>query len=188
MGYITNLNWLARFLPWTVDSMTREKTAKESFIDDTVETRCLRMCWTFWKIMKPKLRLQSLNVCFIVSEVFGILDLSYKAHYKQLSFSNKNISCLFVSLPHVSPVNQKNINTKSPTTLTGHEHDVKLVGSERQCSDVKIADLTSSAIPEPLTLKLETDASREYLGTNAADRFIVDGAGWQKVGQDKWQI
>jgi len=84
--------------------------------------------------------------------------------------------------------NQKNINTKSLTTLTGHEHDVKLVGSERQCSDVKIADLTSSTIPEPLTLKLETDASREYLGTNAADRFIVDGAGWQKVGQNKWQV
>ena len=61
---------------------------------------------------------------------------------------------------------------------------MKLVGSERQCSDVKIADLTSSTIPEPLTLKLETEASREHLGTNsfALLWMALDG---KKVGQNK---
>ena len=61
---------------------------------------------------------------------------------------------------------------------------MKLVGSERQCSDVKIADLTSSTIPEPLTLKLETEASREHLGTNsfALLWMVLDG---KKVGQNK---
>jgi len=67
-------------------------------------------------------------------------------------------------------------------TYSGHEHDVKLVGSERQCSDVKIADLTSSTIPEPLTLKLETDASRETTGEEAESRIIVLGCGPYRIG------
>ena len=117
-----------------------------------------------------------------------ILDLPYKVQSALQTVElqqQKHQPFVCLTAPCIT-FSTKKTSTQSLTTLTGHEHDVKLVGSERQCSDVKIADLTSSTIPEPLTLKLETDASREYLGTNATDRFIVDGADLNNCQVDVW--
>ena len=62
-------------------------------------------------------------------------------------------------------------------TYSGEEHDVNLVGSEKQCSDVKVTDLTP-AIPEPLTLKFQASDSKE----EAESRIIVLGCGPYRIG------
>ncbi|CAK8991033.1 unnamed protein product [Durusdinium trenchii] len=68
-------------------------------------------------------------------------------------------------------------------TYSGQEHDVALVGSDKQCSDVQITDLTP-AIPEPLTLKPEGEG-RERLGREGEEsesRIIVLGCGPYRIG------
>ncbi|CAL1141702.1 unnamed protein product [Cladocopium goreaui] len=62
-------------------------------------------------------------------------------------------------------------------TYSGEEHDVDLAGSEKQCSDVKVTDLTP-AIPEPLTLKFQGPDSKE----EAESRIIVLGCGPYRIG------
>ena len=58
-------------------------------------------------------------------------------------------------------------------TYSGEEHDVDLAGSEKQCSDVKVTELTP-AIPEPLTLKFQAQSSDSK--EEAESRIIVLGA------------
>ena len=64
-------------------------------------------------------------------------------------------------------------------TYSGEEHDVDLVGSEKQCSDTRVTDLTP-AIPEPLSLKFHApnDTSKE----EGDSRIIVLGCGPYRIG------
>ena len=64
-------------------------------------------------------------------------------------------------------------------TYSGEEHDVDLAGSEKQCSDVKVTDLTP-AIPEPLTLKFQAQGSDSK--EEAESRIIVLGCGPYRIG------
>jgi len=73
-------------------------------------------------------------------------------------------------------------------TYSGDEHDVDLAGSEKQCSEVMMTDLTS-AIPEPLTLHGVVPAAESsqlfketVKGEDPESRIIVLGCGPYRIG------
>eukprot|EP00435_Cladocopium_sp_Y103_P027608 s1158_g6.t2 len=68
-------------------------------------------------------------------------------------------------------------------TYSGEEHDVDLAGSEKQCSELTITDLTS-AIPEPFALhggSVPTE-SPQMKGDDPESRIIVLGCGPYRIG------
>lgn len=66
-------------------------------------------------------------------------------------------------------------------TYSGQEHDVDLVGGDKQCSEVQIKNLIP-AIPEPLTLKCNEPSKPRGKDEEKDSRIIVLGCGPYRIG------
>ena len=72
-------------------------------------------------------------------------------------------------------------------TYSGEEHDVELVGADKQCSDAAATELTpSSMIPEPLALNIHSSSDVMQQSSQSKDnsdsRVVVLGCGPYRIG------
>ena len=71
-------------------------------------------------------------------------------------------------------------------TYSGEEHDIDLAGGDKQCSDVKVTELSfGSSIPEPLALNFHSSSDVQPSSQDKQDgdsRIVVLGCGPYRIG------